>query len=85
MLIFESEDEYNHMMLYYFSILYQILHIIHRFEYYINYILFIVISILDIYFLYYFLNLKKKDLETIQIIFTSLLFLSEIYSLNSTL
>ena len=85
MQIFESQDEYNHMMLYYFASLYQLLHIIYRFEYYLNYFPFIVISILDIYILYYFLSLKNKDIKTLQIIFTSLLFLSEIYNLNSTL
>ena len=83
--IFETQDEYNHMMLYYFATLYQLLHIIYRFEYYLNYFPFIVISIFDIYLLYHFLNLKKKDLETLQIIFTSLLVLSETYNLNSTL
>ena len=83
--IFETQDEYNHMMLYYFATLYQLLHIIYRFEYYLNYFPFIVISIFDIYLLYHFLNLKKKDLGTLQIIFTSLLFLSESYNLNSTL
>ena len=84
-MLFSSEKQYHHMMIFYLLNVYQFTHIIYNVEYYSENIQIILQLSLIVYLMNHILSFTDETLENISIVFTSLMFLNDSYSLISTL
>jgi len=84
-MLFSSEKQYHHMMIFYLSNVYQFAHILHHAEYYSENLQIILQLSLIVYLMNHILSFADETLENISIVFTSFVFLNDSYSLLSTL
>ena len=84
-MLFSSEKQYHHMMTFYLLNVYQFLHILHHIDYYSENLQIILQLSLIVYLMNHILSFTDETLENISIVFTSLMFLNDSYSLISTL
>ena len=73
------------MMIFYLSNVYQFAHILHHAEYYSENLQIILQLSLIVYLMNHILSFTDETLENISIVFNSLMFLNDSYSLLSTL
>ena len=85
--MFSSEKQYHLSMMYYLSNVYLFIHVFHNLEYYSENCGIILRWSLIIYLIDRMFSFPKEFIESVSLVFTSILFLNDIiiYSLNSTL